>query len=202
MHLIIILIFTIFLTACTSRQTNNHINKVDVVENLLVTDSCLHSIHIDKSSTETEDFKDLWNKIEQKGYFFTDDTVVPFVKIIFEPKSADFYSDTLVILDCHIFDSVNIHKIDVQFKRLIDRKYRSNLHVEEWEFKDSNSARVYTIAFTGYLRKDYGVKSPTAVIRKGRIVYVFQTAAYAFINEMEKMEKLVSSEVETNGTNY
>ena len=175
---------------------------MNAVEQRLGADSCLHSIYIDKSSIETEDFKDLWNKIEQKGYFFTDDTIVPFVKIVFEPKSADFYSDTLAISDCCIFDSVNIHKIDIQCKRLIDRKYHPNLHVEEWIFKDSTSARVYTIAFTDYLRKDYEAKSPTAVIRQGRIVYVFRTAAYAFIDEMEKMEKLVDSKVEISGTNY
>ena len=168
----------------------------------VVTDSCLKNLYIDKHSMETMTFKKFWTSAEKFGYTFNDDTIVPFVKIVFQPKTSQFYNDTLKISNCDIFDSVNIHKIEITSSKPLDKNYYPNLNVEEWQFKSSLAATYYSNALTDYYKKGYALKSPTAVLVANQSVYIFETAAYKFIPEMEKMEKLLEPKAKVYVTNY
>ena len=148
------------------------------------------------------EFKKFWASAEKLGYTFKNDTIVPFVKIIFQPKSSSFYIDTLNILNCSIFDSVNIHKIEIKSSNAVEKNYFANLNVEEWQFKNSLAAAGYAKALIDYYQKGYGIKSPTAVLLENKSVYMFSTAAYMFISEMEKMEKLLGPKAKVCVTNY
>jgi hypothetical protein len=61
----------------------------------VVTDSCLTNLYVDMHSVETMAFKKIWTSAEKLGYTFNDDTLVPFVKIVFQPKTSKYYNDTL-----------------------------------------------------------------------------------------------------------
>jgi len=176
--------------------------KKELTQSLIVTDSCLQELYIDKHSLETSAFQNFWAAAEKSGYTFNDDTIVPFVKIIFQPKSSMFYNDTLKLSECYILDSVNIHKIQIRGTKSINKNYHPNLNIEEWQFKNSLAASNYAYALTDYYKKDYGLKSPTAVLLKNQTVYIFETAAYMFIPEMEKIEKLLGPNTKICITNY
>ena len=176
----------------TSRLTNS----------LGVTDSCLRTLYIDEHSLETGTFRKLWDNAKTLGYTFSDDTTVPFVKIIFQPRSSRFYNDTLKISNCAAFDSVNVHKIEIRSTNAIDKIYYPNLRVEEWQFKNSTAAIDYANALTYFYKEGYGVKSPTSVVLTDSSVYIFQTAAFMFITEMEKLEKTLDPKLKKYVTNY
>jgi hypothetical protein len=198
-----IFILTLVYAACSSKQPDKAIdNKIGLINSSLVTDSCLQKIYIDRHSVETTTLRQLWSSAEKSGYTFNDDTIIPFVKIIFQPKSARFYNDTLKISSCDIFDSVNIHKMEIQNSKPVDKNYYANLNVEEWQFKNLSAAMDYANALTDYYNKGYGLKSPTAVLLTNQSVYVFETAAYKFIPELEKMEKLLEPKAKVYVTNY
>jgi hypothetical protein len=196
---ILILVFA----ACSSNQPDKTVDtKAETIQSSMVTDSCLNNLYIDRHSVETATFKQLWTSAEKSGYTFKDDTTAPFVKIIFQPKSAKFYQDTLKISNCKLFDSVNIHKMQIQSTKPIDKIYYPNLNVEEWQFKNVSAAFEYANALTEYYNKGYGLKSPTAVLQTNQSVYVFETAAYKFIPEMERIEKFLEPKAKVYGTNY
>jgi hypothetical protein len=123
-------------------------------------------------------------------------------KIIFQPKSARFYNDTLRIFGCDIFDSVNIHQMKIYSSKPIDKDYYPSLNMEEWQFKSLLKASDYANALTNYYKKGYGLKNPTAVFVKNQSVYIFETAAYKFIPEMENIERALGSEAKVYVTNY
>jgi hypothetical protein len=60
----------------------------------------------------------------------------------------------------------------------------------------------YSNALTEYYKNGHGLKSPTAVVLTSNSVYIFETAAYKFISEMERMEKLLSTNAKVCVTNY
>lgn len=120
----------------------------------MVIDSCLGNLYIDRHSVETVTFKQLWTSAEKSGDTFSDDTIVPFVKIIFHPKSAKFYNDTLKISCCYIFDSVNIHKMEIQGSKPVDKEHYPNLYIQEWQFKNLSAALDYANALTDFYNKD------------------------------------------------
>jgi hypothetical protein len=203
MRFIVIIVALICFAACSSKQTKILSNVGDTKrKDTLSMDSCFAKLYIDKISIETNNFRKFWDVAERQGYTFTDDTSVPFTKIIFQPKSAKFYIDTLGIDNCQLFDSLNIHKVEIRNSIHVERYRHSNLNVEEWEFKDSVAAFQFAKAMGNYLNKGYGVKSPTSVLLLKHSVYIFQTAAYAFIDEMERMEKFLSTKPNILGTNY
>ena len=196
-------ILTLVFVACSSRVQDKEPDTKNMAIKLpVVADSCLKTLHIDKYSVETMTFKSFWTSAEKLGYTFNDDTIVPFVKIVFQPKSSQFYNDTLKISNCDIFDSVNIHKIKITSSKPIDKNYYANLYVEEWQFKSSFAATDYANALTDYYKKGYGLKSPTAVLLTNSSVYVFETSAYKFIPEMERMEKMLNPKPKIYITNY
>ena len=198
-----IFILTLVFAACASKQSDKTVDhKAGTTESSTVTDSCLDNLYIDGHSVETATFKQLWTSAEKSGYIFNDDTIVPFVKVIFQPKSARFYNDTLIISKCDIFDSVNIHKMEIHSSKPADKDYYPNLNVEEWQFKNLSAALDYANALTDYYNKGYGLKSPTAVLLTNQSVYIFETAAYKFISEMEKMEKFLEPKAKVFVTNY
>src|ERR1051325_6834557 len=95
----------IVLTACSSKLPPG---KAEVVAVANAIDTCaLTNLDIDKTSVETKVFRNFWLHAEQLGYTFRDDTIVPFVKVIFHPYTEKFYSDTLGLKDCNVLDSVN-----------------------------------------------------------------------------------------------
>lgn len=198
-----ILIVTLVFAACSSKQPDKTVdNKSGLIKSSLVTDTCFNKLYIDRHSVETMTFKQFWSSAEKSDYTFKDDTIVPFVKTIFQPKSARFYNDTLKISDCNIFDSVNIHKMEIHSSKPVDKNYYPNLNVEEWQFKNLSAALDYANALTDYYNKGYGLKSPTAVLLTNQSVYIFETAAYKFIPEMEKMEKFLGPKAKVYVTNY
>jgi hypothetical protein len=194
---------TFVFAACSSKQPDKTFDRrTHLINASLVTDSCLDKLYIDRHSVETTVFKQLWSSAEKLGYTFNDDTIVPFVKMIYQPKSARFYNDTLKISSCDIFDSVNIHKMAIHSSKAVDKNYYPNLNVEEWQFKNLSAALDYASALTDYYNKGYGLKSPLAVLQTNQSVYIFETAAYKFIPDMEKMQKLLEPKAKLYVTNY
>jgi len=196
-------IFTLVILACSSQKQDPKRNTTSrLTHSFGVTDSCLQTLYIDKHSLETRTFKKLWDNARALGYTFSEDTTGPFVKIIFQPRSSRFYNDTLKISSCTAFDSVNIHKIEIRSTKAIDKIYYTNLRVEEWQFKNSTAAKDYANALTYFYKAGYGVKSPTSVVLTNSSVYIFQTAAFMFITEMEKLEKTLDTNLKKYVTNY
>lgn len=199
----IILILTLFFAACSTKQTGKTVdNKLDLTKPFVLTDSCLNNLYIDRHSVETTTFKQLWVSAEKLGYTFTDDTIVPFVKVVFQPKQAKFYNDSLRISSCDLFDSVNIHKMEIHSSKPFDNNYYPNLNVEEWQFKNASAALDYVNSLTDYYNKGYGLKSPTAVLLINQSVYIFETSAYKFIPELEKIVMLLGHKAKLYTTNY
>ncbi|MEO8711274.1 MAG: hypothetical protein ABI405_04075 [Parafilimonas sp.] len=203
MKLFIVSALTIIIISCSSKQSNKSVtNKIDSVNPSLAMDSCLNNLYIDKSSAETKVFDKFWSVAKKLGYTFSEDTTVPFIKIIFRTRSSRFYIDTLIIADCKILDSLNIHKIQMRSSKQVNKKYHPDINIEEWQFKDSSAAISYGKALSNYINKGYGLKSPMAVMQKTRSIYIFNTAAYMFISEMERMEKALDPTAKIFAINY
>ena len=174
------IVIVIVLTACASKTPDDKV-KVEGVNT--AADTCsFENLYIDSATIETNIFRNFWSKAEQLGYTFRDDTIVPFVKVIFQPKPPKFYSDTLVLSDYKVLNGVNIHRMEIQSRKPMQQNHypNSNLVVEEWEFNDAEVASKYANVWAEYIDKGYGVKSPTVVVLKDSAVYMFQTAAYMF----------------------
>ncbi|TKK70908.1 hypothetical protein FC093_04225 [Ilyomonas limi] len=203
MRFIALMIALTCFAASSSNQSEKLLNVGNTKhKDTLSMDSCFAKLCIDKISSETNGFRRFWDTAQKMGYTFADDTTVPFVKVIFQPKSVKFYTDTLRISNCKIFDSINVHEIEIRSPTHAGKYRYSNLNVEEWEFKDSIAALQFANAMGNYLNKGYGVKSPTSVLLLNHLVYIFQTAAYTFIDEMERMEKVLSAKPNILGTSY
>jgi hypothetical protein len=108
----------------------------------------------------------------------------------------------LKISSCTILDSVNIHRIEIRSSKPIDKNYYPNHNVEEWQFKSALAASDYANALTNYHQKGFGLKSPTAVLLTNQSVYIFETAAYMSIPNMERIEKLLDPNAKVCSTNY
>lgn len=188
----------IFCYSCSSKKGKDSVIATDVYKSF---DSCIAKIHIDSLQTESPVFDYFWMHAEKNGYSFQDDTTSPFIKVIFTPQSSKFYIDTLKIDECRAFDSINIHRINITTNRP-GNGYHARLIIEEWEFKNVSSAIYFFKKYGFYIRNGYPLKSPTSVIKKDRSVFVFQTAAYMFIPEMEKMQKLINAQLNDYSSNY
>lgn len=206
-------LLTVILSACSLKQPVNTVDSKTAQGNVVITkaekgnhslvdDSCFKKLYVDRQTVETKAYRQFWSSAQKLGYTFNDDTTVPFVKIIFKPKASLFYTDTLKISDCNIFDSVNIHSMTIHSSKPVERNYYPNLVIEEWQFKSEAAALKYANALSEYHRKGYGLKSPTAVVVHHQAVYLFETAAYMFIPAMERMEKLLGPGAKLYGTNY
>ena len=194
------IVIVIVLTACASKTPSDKA-KVEVVNT--EADTCsLNNLYVDSISIETKTFRNFWLKAEQLGYTFRDDTIVPFVKVVFQPKPEKFYSDTLVLSDCKVLNGLNIHRMEIQSRKPIQKNYYPNLVAEEWELKDAEAASKYANAWAEYINKGYGVKSPTVIVHKDSAVYMFQTAAYLFRPELERMVKVFDPNAKIIGRNY
>jgi hypothetical protein len=194
------ILIAIILTACSSKLPSNEA-KVEELNGVADTWS-VNDLHVDSTSVETQTFRDFWLKAEKSGYTFKDDTIVPFVKVIFQLKTEKFYSDTLVVKDRKVLDGVNIHRMEIKSRKPIQGNYYPNIIAEEWKFEGIEAAAMYAKAWAEYIDKGYGVKSPTLIAHKDSTVYMFGTAAYMFIPEMERMVKLLNPGVNVLGKNY
>lgn len=110
MKALLILLFPFYLIACKTKHRENKIVKNYFYK---YADSTLSLIRIDSTSPESNQLKNFWRDIKKLGYL-TNDTLDPFTKVIFKPKTAYFYIDTLKLTDCKIFDSINIHRIEIK----------------------------------------------------------------------------------------
>ena len=99
-------------------------------------------------------------------------------------------------------DSLNIHQMDIFASKAIQKKYYPNLWIEEWEFKNQQSALTYGTALGNFINAGYGLKSPTAILQRGANVFLFQTAAFVSIPELERMIKLLNPNPKMLGRNY
>jgi hypothetical protein len=201
-HFTLLMLSLLILACSPKKQESKRVAKSKFANYYSLTDSCFRALHIDSYSSETITFQKLWENAERSGYTFSDETTNPFVKVIFQPKSSAYYNDSLKITNCEIFDSVNIHKSEIRSSKTIDKIYYPNLIVEEWNFKSSTAAREYANALSYFFSNGYGVKSPTSVVLTDSSVYIFQTAAYMFIAEMEKMERNLAPNAIKYATNY
>jgi hypothetical protein len=199
MRLFIISIGIILLISCHSEYSINKKEKANLFVSL---DSCLDKINFDTISIETSDFRRIWSIAQNEKYSFKDDTSVPFIKVFFKPQSSKFYTDTFLLTDCMVMDSLNIHRMDILCSKAIQKNYYPNLKIEEWKFKNRESALSYGEAWGNYITKGYGLKSPTAIFQKDSTLFMLQSAAYMFIPEIERMLNLISQHSKILGRNY
>lgn len=201
MRSLFIFILSISVVSCSMRKQDKQSYGTRNTERSAI-DSCFYGIYIDKLYVESKNFRNFWDVAEKKGYTFVDDTIVPFVKVIFQPASSVYYSDTVELFDCRVFDSVNIHSAVLTSPKSGDNEGLTNVEIQEWSFKNHFAAESYALALTRYHDKGYGVKSPTAVLLLENSVYIFKTAAYKSISEMENMLNLLGVKAKVYVTNY
>ncbi len=192
-----LLSFLIF--SCKSKQRNHGQTIGNIKQSI---DSCLLTLSIDTNSKESQSFANFWTEVKMTGYSSAKDSTSPFVKIIFRPSSSNFYVDTLKLIDCSVFDNVNIHRINIQNSDSSNKKNYVDLIVEEWEFKDLMAAIIFVRYYGEYLKNDYPNKNPINVIQKNNSAFLFQTSSDKFIPEMERVERFVDKELIKYGQNY